>query len=479
MIVVIVALTLGSLLTIAALAAATGDLPGSRNSQDRKAAYAAAESGLDYYKYKLSLNNDLWKTCYSDARTVPGSNESYTITPLPANGQPACLTGTPEATMLDTRTGTFRIRVTGKAGNVKRSLIAVFRRRTFLDFIYYTTYETKDPLLYSDPTWAANNCVKVRAQRDGSCVNIQFASGDKINGPLHTDDDMLVCGGTTFGRQNQVPPDSIEVSGPSPGWIPATGGSCSGSPTWYGTLSANVKPLGMPSSNAALSAAANVTYYGTTTITLKDSKMDVSTYDANGTAQTYTDVDIPVSGVIYVRTGKGGCPVVDLPTSPNYTKSDGCANVYLKGTYATDLTIGSDKDIIVVGDVMRTRVNNVPADVMLGLIANSYVRVKHPVSNGSNVAPVMTNVTIEAAIMSVQHSFIVDNWDEGQQLGTLTVFGAIAQKFRGPVGTTGPTGYTKGYSYDDRMHYRNPPSFLDPVSAAWIVQRTNEQVPAT
>ena len=36
--------------------------------------------------------------------------------------------------------------------------------------------------------------------------------------------------------------------------------------------------------------------------------------------------------------------------------------------------------------------------------------------------------------MSLQHSFIVDNYDCGQS-GTLTVNGAIVQKYRGPVGT--------------------------------------------
>jgi hypothetical protein len=96
-----------------------------------------------------------------------------------------------------------------------------------------------------------------------------------------------------------------------------------------------------------------------------------------------------------------------------------------------------------------------------------------------NSDPVMENVRIEAAILSLAHSFIVDNYACGNKLGTLTVKGAIAQRFRGPVGTTRPTGYTKNYMYDDRLKYRSPPFFLDPVSAAWKVARANEQVPPT
>ena len=58
-------------------------------------------------------------------------------------------------------------------------------------------------------------------------------------------------------------------------------------------------------------------------------------------------------------------------------------------------------------------------------------------------------------------------------IGTLTVTGAIAQKFRGPVGTSGGTGYIKDYAYDDRLRYREPPHFIDPVQAAWRMSRLN------
>jgi hypothetical protein len=138
------------------------------------------------------------------------------------------------------------------------------------------------------------------------------------------------------------------------------------------------------------------------------------------------------------------------------------------------------------------------ADVLAGLIANNFVRVYHPVTShgtsygscdGSNItttgdsrAPygvAMSSVRIDAAILSLQHSFTVDSYDCGAKLGNLTVSGAIAQKYRGAVGTTGGTGYTKDYNYDDRLKYRNPPLFLNPLNAAWKLLRTNEQVPAT
>jgi len=70
----------------------------------------------------------------------------------------------------------------------------------------------------------------------------------------------------------------------------------------------------------------------------------------------------------------------------------------------------------------------------LGLIANNFVRVAHRVSSdcASNLAPVLSNVKIEAAILSLQHSFIVDNYACGTALAKLTVTGAIVQNYRGP-----------------------------------------------
>ena len=41
------------------------------------------------------------------------------------------------------------------------------------------------------------------------------------------------------------------------------------------------------------------------------------------------------------------------------------------------------------------------------------------------------------------------------------------------------SGYLKDYNYDDRLRYRSPPYFLNPVDAAWRAVKVTEQVPAT
>jgi hypothetical protein len=82
--------------------------------------------------------------------------------------------------------------------------------------------------------------------------------------------------------------------------------------------------------------------------------------------------------------------------------------------------------------------------------------------------------TIEAAILSVQHTFIVQNYDLGARMGTLTVTGAIAQKFRGPVALGSSSGYAKSYAYDSRLKYMAPPKFLSPVSTTYGVSEIVE-----
>ena len=84
--------------------------------------------------------------------------------------------------------------------------------------------------------------------------------------------------------------------------------------------------------------------------------------------------------------------------------------------------------------------------------------------------PLFHNPTIQAAILSVAHSFRVQNYKYGEDnLGSITINGAIAQKYRGIVGTINTSGYGKNYNYDTRLKYQSPPHFLTPIAAAWQI----------
>ena len=99
-------------------------------------------------------------------------------------------------------------------------------------------------------------------------------------------------------------------------------------------------------------------------------------------------------------------------------------------------------------------------------------------SSGELLASSSRVTQIQAAILSVKHSFVVQNWGDGDPLGTLNVTGAIAQSFRGPVGTGTSsalaTGYYKNYVYDPRLAYLQPPYFLSPVSSEWHLSSTTD-----
>ena len=92
------------------------------------------------------------------------------------------------------------------------------------------------------------------------------------------------------------------------------------------------------------------------------------------------------------------------------------------------------------------------------------------------------NPTIEAAILAINHSFIVDNYNCGEQLG-------IADCRRGDraevprrgrhLRRNGGTGYSKNYNYDDRLRYVEPPDFMEPVQSAWIIGRETIELTAS
>ena len=238
-------------------------------------------------------------------------------------------------------------------------------------------------------------------------------------------------------------------------------------------------------------------YTGKTIIHLRSNVMDVTTHNlATGAATTTTNVPWPGNGVLYVKSG-GTC-TGEIPTDADYDESVSCGNVYVSGTYAKPLTIAAANDVIIrptAGATLlaKTKDSDIKladgSDATLGLIANNFVRVGHKVNRGTSPCsnysstnePTVIDVRIDAAIMSLLHSFIVDNYNCGRS-GTLTVNGAIVQKYRGPVGTgsggTISTGYVKDYWYDDRLRFRSPPYFLDPVEAAWETLSSQEQVPA-
>jgi hypothetical protein len=492
-----VALLVVSLAMAATVTAVNGDIKLTNNDLDHKRAYEAAKAGLADYAFHLNNDNAYWAKCTNvptpnavndvgstaNRRNVPGNTgASYALELIPATGKSVCSTSDPVGSMIEQSggisNGTFRIRSTGYSGDTKQSIIASFKRASFLDYVYFTQYETSDPATYGSSSaisQAYSQCVKFYRDGRGSsslpCTEIVFVSGEQINGPLHTNDELNICGSPTFGR---TAADLIEVSSPPDGYRSAGCGSTN--PNFKGTFLTNAPVLTPPSTNDSLKNVQGAAVYtGQTKIQLSGSNMTVTTN--SGSTST---VPIPSSGVVYVaNSSTSACSTAYSPYTATYPNSSSCGNVIVNGTYSGQLTIAAENDIIIKDDLIRS------GSGLLGLIANNFIRVYHPLTNNNtsasscsgagNGSGSQSNIRIDAAMLAIQHSFIVDHYNCGNPLGTLTVNGAISQKFRGPVGTVSGTtpysGYSKNYTYDDRLRYLAPPKFLDPVESAWHMQR--------
>ncbi|HEY4152291.1 MAG TPA: hypothetical protein VGM38_03125 [Pseudolysinimonas sp.] len=158
-------------------------------------------------------------------------------------------------------------------------------------------------------------------------------------------------------------------------------------------------------------------------------------------------------------------PLTSTVSAPAY----GCRNgdAYTSGTLQGHLTIATQNYIYIVGDLAY---HNNQQD-LLGLVAQNAVWIWNPMTSISTSGPSGTamlgqNRTIYAAILSVAHTFQVQNYQIGGARGTLKVVGSIAQNFRGTVGQ-GSNGFLKDYGYDTRLTYTSPPKFLMPTSTSY------------
>ena len=516
MIAMIFGLSLVAAVSIVAVTAVSGELHQNRYDLDQKRAYEAAKAGINDYVFHLHEETDYWTKCTNvnpvtnavnqvgstaKRRPVPGNTGgSYAIELLPAGGQTTykeCSTANPAASMLEstgTLKGTFRIRSTGFSGDADVSIVATFKPATFLDYVYFTQRETLDPVSYGHANPSSqldgvnSQCSKTFQQgrmsaqipsAGGYCVVISFVDGDSINGPMHTNDAFVFCGSPVLGRG---PEDPIEVSGPPKGWfqtkeVPNSGSGCSGgSSDIKGTYTANSPVITPPPSNSALKSIAGLKFAGQVRICLSGQNMSVSAGKSCTESPIYSG-PIPANGVVYVESTS--CPTIYSPFTATYPATSGCGTAYIHGEYTGQLTLATENDIVIDGNLIHQE------EGVLGLVANNFVRVYHPYSTpetstqtgrgncngGSNGSGSVSNLRIDAAILAIDHSFIVDHYDCGNSLGTLTVNGAIAMKYRGPVGTTGGNGYLKNYTYDDRLRYLQPPSFIEPAESDWVIGR--------
>lgn len=497
-----------------------------RRDQDAKAATAAAQAGLEEYLSRLNAsptyytkgNVDSTNPAFTTGRSVPGTGSSgatYTYKVLTTNTD----------TVKD---GIVRVQATGKSGpsstrQVARTMTANLRTKGFLSFIYLSDVEVTDPGIAGTN---ATNCSKYYYQGRNSisgCGEIQWTGGDTVRGPLHSNDALQINGSvnyTTVQTETSCPATSVSgntytCSTPKTWWGTAAAGTLSGYSPRYGA------PIALPDANDSLATyttpgadgaqtgpgcyytgATKITFTGTTMSVLSPGTTSNKTparcynYLTPGTLQT----GLAIPPVIYVDETAASCtyraagyPVTGesvtvgandanywTSTSGNKTTNYRCGRgtAYISGTVDAQTTVAAADDILVTGNLSVA--DNLTGTDVIGLIADNNIWVYHPLNSSSDelLASSARVTVIQAAILSVAHSFLVQNWGDGTPLGTLNVTGAIAQKFRGPVGTGSSssisTGYYKNYVYDPRLAYLQPPYFLSPTSSQWLVSSVTD-----
>jgi hypothetical protein len=179
-------------------------------------------------------------------------------------------------------------------------------------------------------------------------------------------------------------------------------------------------------------------------------------------------------------------PVSSTTDTPAYSCRNG--DLYVQdqvgAKFSGHMTMASDNYVYVTNDILY----NDPTSDILGIVGQNAVWVWNPIkctnyTNSGTVCNAWAYITgndleIDSAILSVAHTFAVQNYDGGDAAnlgakGVLTVDGSITQKYRGTVATTSSgtivTGYSKSYGYDTRFRSTAPPKFLTPTSTTYGV----------
>jgi Tfp pilus assembly protein PilX len=444
LILVLTVLLITSLLLVAAFTAANGEVHLTNTDRAQKKAYYAAEAGIEDYEYHLTQDGNYLSYCTepkpanpalnqvgstANKATVPTTkegeptNEQYAIQLLPAESDKLvadhkCDPNHLVETMVEeegSATGTFRIESTGYSGSSESTIVATFRNANFVSYVWYTKYETGDPVIYGEPPTSPpyptalpnyyTECANFFGLRPPQgnlsgyplrCADNFFFGGESVNGPMHTADHAGICGSPVFGRNED---DRIEFgNGGNPeGEGYSNEGICgeASTPVFKGKhiLPKEVLSIEPPPGDEELKHIVEPAYLyeEKTEIILEGSTMTVKTHVGSKVPgkeeKTTPGVAYPPNGIIYVT---GGCSEAYSPfgPKPRYAGNElgaasdtTCGNVYVHGEYTKSLTISSENDVIINGNI-TTPVNGEgtpTTNALLGLIANNFVRVYHPV----------------------------------------------------------------------------------------------------
>jgi hypothetical protein len=305
----------------------------------------------------------------------------------------------------------YKVQSTGTEGAVSQTVTNYLRTDNYARYIWFTDGENYQG------------------------TNVWFWDQDHLNGPTQTNGHFNIKGDPVFegvvcsvdnyiryyNNGNNI--NSSNLSN-SPHDLP----------DFQDTVTLGSDTINMPAQALNLRAASTATgglrYTGNTTILLNSD----GTMNLTNSGHTYNNMSLPVNGALFVNRG----------------------NLNISGTLSGRLTVGASGDIIITNNIVYANDPRLPGSTStdtLGLISEGDVMIDADASHA--------NLEIDASIMALNTSFMLEDWWTGGARGTLSVFGGIIQKQRGPVGTfsgtTKVSGFSKNYNYDARLLIYPPP----------------------
>ncbi|MCW2667452.1 MAG: hypothetical protein JWN57_2414 [Frankiales bacterium] len=543
------------ILSTFALSLAMGQVRPAKQEQEFHVAMAAAQAGAEDYVSRVNRTGVYysgtggfagWVAVPTPSAATPVSSFRYELAADPAAPTVPVTNDATQAKLVQ-QTGRVELVVTGCAGTPadcasaaasgptslrNRTIRVTLKRGSFLDYLYFTRYETEDPVTSwdlanddpADDTARQANCAAFAGARDDTlCRPVLFNTGDTLYGPVHSEDRFLMSGTPVFE-------DEVDS-----GWPDATGTHWatpnSATPT-FKKGPPTYAPLDMPSTNGELRSTAACRFYGPTRVIFRaGGTMDVTSPWSGSTpcgsftpaSPTVTGISVATFPVLWVdptpaatsctlaeqRTLVGfpapGDDSLEGGTSPlfhNCRSGDAFVEGWVKG----QVTVAAANNVTVTGPLRYVGVggDDLAGTDVLGLYAQRFVTVYHPVTcslrdpetsyclDGTNVSPPvttlrpqaypLTNVQIDAAIVAPNNSFLLPT-TTAPALGTLKVLGAIVQQFRGPIAArvqfasmpaAQDRGYRKDYRYDPRLRFMPPPALADLGKSAWSVRTFSE-----
>jgi hypothetical protein len=576
---IVIGIGLAMLMLVATALSVTGaGLRKTNTDEDYIGALAAAYAGVEEYQSRLA-NDSTYQKYGNPASPYTSATGSTVSLPIGANANPAFGIGTSgtwatvaSAAGAATSVATFRyeidnhdyaskgvlhLRSTGRVGNVTRTVVADLKQKGFIDYVYFTNYETPDPsyiggyALTTDASTGDSMCARylwgpsssrrvVGSTAQNGCLALQFFPGDTFDGEVRSNDQFLICGSTFKGAVTSSSDTTPIFKTPSGCGTPdfQVGGKITKVPTIpmpqtnteMRKETRNDLPSDVPrpgclytgptvikfTSNGKMNVISPWTKFTNTAATVagatNPAQCGTPGTGANGLGSaTGATVDVLNLNLIFVQNvpavgaadanapataatvpANFACTNANGSTPAGWTFKNGATfiarypasgeitpytintavkhydckagDIFVQGTLKGQTTLAAEKYIYVTDDVLYSdRLTDV-----LGLVGQESVLVYNPRNSSSDaVFPAEMNREIDAAILSVGHAFQAQNYDQFDR-GTLTVFGSIAQKYRGAV-ISGSNGYTKNYQYDTKYKTTAPPKFLTPVSTTYGV----------